>query len=310
MNDERRASPAILDGSTDDEVFLSARGVIPSSDEHSQDYRHSIDHPPVTVAAVELHSSRKSPSTEFDHYPLNEDLTPEHIRRANPDRIQYRQDVAIRYLQPPTPPPSGPVIIREIRAPQLAEAPPLVIYQRPPHPTTPPPIVIRERPPVPPAIEPPRVVNKYLPAPPPPARKVIIERQAPLPAKPQPIIIEKWLPYRPAAERRVVVEHAPPLMPRAPPTNTVITFDAPRIDLVKNVRELGTVRVDPHMYAAQYGSQLASADYVLSTMNRFGLGNNYAQLAHTSHPSGYREEYTTLPDGRRHFHSRGSISHA
>ena len=265
-------------------------------------------------------------------YPLNQDPNPEHIRRHNNDRITYQQDVAIRYLQPPTPPPPAPVIVREIRAPQPPEAPPLVIRQRPPVPVTPPPIIIRERPPVPPPIEPPRVVSKYLPAPPPPPRKLVIERQEPLPAKPQPIIIEKWLPYKPPPERRVVVERAPPLMPNTTQRNTVITYDAPRVDLVKNVRELGTVRVDPHMYSLQYGSQLASSEYVLNTMARFGLGNNYVQMvqmqasrrpsiaaqqsirfdghsayqlqneAHSSYLEKHVDEII-LPDGRRKRHS-------
>jgi len=154
----------------------------------------------------------------------------------------------------------------------------LVIRQRPPAPVTPPPIVIRERPPVPPPVEPPRVVNKYLPAPPPPPRKVIIERQDPLPPKPQPVIIEKWLPYKPAPERRVVVEHALPLPPIPIQKNTIITYDAPQVDLVKNVRDLGTVRVDPHMYSVQYGSHFASSEYILNTMAKFGLGGNYSQM--------------------------------
>jgi hypothetical protein len=269
--------------------------------------------------------------TDTNQYLLNEDANPEHIRRHNNDRITYRQDVAIRYLQPPTPPPSGPVIIREIRAPQPPEAPPLFIRHRPPVPVTPPPIVIRERPPVPPPIEPSRIVNKYLPAPPPPPRKVIIERQAPLPQKPQPIIIEKWLPYKPPPERRVVVERAQPLVERPIQKNTVITYDPPRIDIVKNVRDLGTVRVDPHMYAVQYGSHLSSSEYVLNTMTRFGIGNNYTQMAQmqTSPRSSitienhlnnqqsinygdhceYIEKHTEeiiLPDGRRRH--RSSIS--
>ena len=284
-------------------------------------------------------------STDTHQYPINQDATPEHVRRENNDRITYRQDVAIRYLQPPTPPPPGPVIVREIRAPQPPEAPPLVIRQRPPAPVTPPPVIIRERPPMPPAIEPPRIVNKYLPAPPPPPRKVIIERQAVLPEKPQPVIIEKWLPYRPAPERRVVVERAAPIIPRPMQKNTIITWDAPQVDLVKNVRELGTVRADPHTYTAQYGSQLASSDYVLNTMTRFGLGNNYAQLlqiqsqprvalsataqnqqasimfgesnSSTLYESQLGEEYdyleqhsreTILPDGHRQYHSSVSGS--
>lgn len=240
-------------------------------------------------------------STNTDQYPINQDPNPEQIRRHNNDRITYRQDVAIRYLQPPTPPPPGPVIIREIRAPQPPEAPPLVIRQRPPVPVTPPPIVIRERPPVPPPIEPSRIVNKYLPAPPPPPRKVIVERQAPLPQKPQPIIIEKWLPYKPSPERRVVVERAQPCIPNPIQKNTVITYDPPHVDLVKNVRELGTVRVDPHMYAVQYGSHLSSSEYVLNTMTKFGLGNNYMQMVqmqisphiNCQQSMNYGEQYTS-----------------
>lgn len=288
------------------------------------------------------HQYHRTASTDMHQYPINEDPTPEHVRRGNNDRITYRQDVAIRYLQPPTPPPPGPVIVREIRAPQAPEAPPLIIRQRPPAPVTPPPVIIRERPPMPPPIEPPRIVNKYLPAPPLPPRKVIIERQAALPEKPQPVIIEKWLPYRPAPERRVVVERAAPIVPRPTQKNTIITWDAPRVDLVKNVRELGTIRADPNTYAAQYGSQLASSDYVLNTMTRYGLGNNYAQMmqlhsqqhaalltsqnhqasiafgensASSLHESHVGDQYdymekhsreTVLPDGRRQF--RSSIS--
>lgn len=50
-------------------------------------------------------------------------------------------------VRPPTPPSPGPLIIKEIREPQAAAAPPLVIRTRPPREKTPPPIVIREAPP-------------------------------------------------------------------------------------------------------------------------------------------------------------------
>lgn len=33
------------------------------------------------------------------------------------------------------------------------------------------------------------------------------------------------------------------------------------------------------MYSAQYGSQLSSSEYVRSMMSRFGIGNNYSQMA-------------------------------
>jgi hypothetical protein len=331
---ERRASPVTFT----DEVFHSKNYELVSQSKYgAEDYqrRHSdiVDNTLISSSSnTSDQLANQTISINNNEYPLNQDSNPEHVRRHNNDRITYRQDVAIRYLQPPTPPPPAPVIIREIRAPQPPEAPPLVIRQRPPAPVTPPPIVIRERPPVPPAIEPPRIVTKYLPAPPPPPRKVIIERQAPLPQKPQPIIIEKWLPYKPSPERRVVVERAPPMIQNSIQKNTVITYDAPQVDFVKNVRDLGIVRVDPNMYSVQYGSQLASSEYVLNTMTKFGLGNNYSQMVqmqtsprssisnhqsityddrstyqlqngdHSEYIEKYLEEIV-LPDGRRKHHS-------
>jgi hypothetical protein len=284
---ERRSSPIAIDSLNNDEVFYATQ----NSGQCEMNSPREDYYSALAMDVNHLESSQQSSSfntvdqlvnqqyrTDINQYQLNEDPNPEHIRRQNNDRVTYRQDVAIRYLQPPTPPPPGPVIVREIRAPQLPQAPPLVIRQRPPVPSTPPPIVIRERPPVPPCVEPSRVVNKYLPAPPPLPRQLIIERQAPLPQKPQPVIIEKWLPYKAPPERRVVVERAQPLAPVVAQRNRVITFDAPHVDLVKNVRNLGTVRVDPHMYAVQYGSQLTSSEYVLNTMSRFGIGSNYAQM--------------------------------
>ncbi|CAF4148192.1 unnamed protein product, partial [Rotaria sp. Silwood2] len=213
----------------------------------------------------------------INQYPINQDPCPEHIHRPTNEHLTYHQDIAVRYLQPPSPPPPGPIIVREIRAPAPPEAPPLVIHQRANVPLTPPPMVIRECPPVPPPIEPPVTVNKFLPAPPPLPRKVIIERQAPLPPKPQSVIIEKWLPYQPPPQRPVIVEPAPPLMPIPIQKNTIITYDAPHVDLVKNVRHLGVVRVDPLIYNAQYGPCLQPSEYVQNTMAKFGLGNNYME---------------------------------
>lgn len=312
---EHRTSPVVFN----DDVFYSTQ-----NSQNLQLVSQATGQCNTNNNITDYASSSSSTVNAIEQYPLNQDSNPEHIHRHNNDRITYRQDVAIRYLQPPTPPPPGPVIIREIRAPQPPEAPPLVIRQRHPVPVTPPPIIIRERPPVPPPMEPPRIVNKYLPAPPPPARKVIVERQAPLPQKPQPIIIEKWLPYKPSPERRVVVERAPPFIQNPIQKNTVITYDPPHIDLVKNIRDLGTVRVDPHMYAVQYGSHLSSSEYVLNTMTKFGLGNNYMEMVriqtsphlstitnknyqiqhggHTEYLEKHQEEII-LPDGRRKRHS-------
>jgi hypothetical protein len=47
-----------------------------------------------------------------NHPDLNNDQNPEIITRSNPDHITYQQNVSVRYLVPPTPPPPGPLIIR------------------------------------------------------------------------------------------------------------------------------------------------------------------------------------------------------
>ena len=46
------------------------------------------------------------------HPELNNDPYPEIFSEPNPDQINQKQNVSIRYLVPPTPPPPGPLIIR------------------------------------------------------------------------------------------------------------------------------------------------------------------------------------------------------
>ncbi len=41
---------------------------------------------------------------------INNDLDPIVIRRKNEENIEYKQNVFIRWLQPPTPPPPAPII--------------------------------------------------------------------------------------------------------------------------------------------------------------------------------------------------------
>ncbi|CAF1484781.1 unnamed protein product [Rotaria sp. Silwood1] len=62
----------------------------------------------------------------------------------------YKQNVTVRYLQPPPVPPPGPLIIKEVRPPQPPAPPPLIIRQQAPPLPTPSPLVLRQRPPNPP----------------------------------------------------------------------------------------------------------------------------------------------------------------
>ncbi|CAF0758407.1 unnamed protein product [Didymodactylos carnosus] len=188
-------------------------------------------------------------------YKINFDPNPQIIRKHANDAVTYKQEVAVRYLRPPTPPPPGPLIIKEVRNPALPAAPPIVIRQRPPRPATPPPLIIRERPPQPPAQLGPKLITKPVPPPPPPPRRVIIERMPPLPPKPQSIIVERWLPYK-QQKRRVIYQKAPPVPPPAPQKNLIIQWEGTQARVVKEFRNLGIIKADPMAYVQQYGAQL------------------------------------------------------
>lgn len=59
-------------------------------------------------------------------------------------KLEYIQEIAIRYLRPPNPPPPGEILITQEPNVLPLPAPPIVIRQQPPKPPTPEPIVIRE----------------------------------------------------------------------------------------------------------------------------------------------------------------------
>ena len=48
----------------------------------------------------------------IQQYRINEDCHPELIIKPSCQPIEYNQDVQVRYLRPPTPPPAGDIIIR------------------------------------------------------------------------------------------------------------------------------------------------------------------------------------------------------
>ncbi|CAF1499135.1 unnamed protein product, partial [Didymodactylos carnosus] len=207
---------------------------------------------------------------DVKNYPINVDPNPELIVRPNTQRLTYTHDVAVRYLRPPTPPPPGPIIIREIRAPPPPVAPPIILRQRPPPPRTPSPVIIRERPPNRPKSVPTTVIKKVIPAPAPPPRKLIIERLPNLPPKPRPVIIERWLPYN-KQKRQVVHERAKPLEPMARIKNTIIEWKPPEVELVKHVKKLGIQQADPVRYYQQYGDKLYTTDFIQRKFQELGL---------------------------------------
>lgn len=82
-----------------------------------------------------------APAIPLNQYRLNEDLNPEIIRKKPIERVNYTQNVAVRYLRPPAPAPAGDIIIHQLPDRQVAPAPPLHLRHQQPSQQTPPPLV-------------------------------------------------------------------------------------------------------------------------------------------------------------------------
>jgi hypothetical protein len=140
-------------------------------------------------------------------YQINEDDTPEIVTKKTQEQLTYIQEMAVRYLRPPTPPAPGEIVITQEANTATPPAPPIILRQAPPRPATPEPLVLREAPPQPPAQVGRKVITISGKRLPPPPRKVVIERLAPLPSKPQSVIVERWLPYG-QVKRRVIFQRS------------------------------------------------------------------------------------------------------
>ena len=195
----------------------------------------------------------------IEQYVINEDANPEVINKKVTQQLEYIQELAIRYLRPPTPPAPGEIVIKQEGNTVTPPAPPLVIRQVPARAATPEPLVVREAPPQPPKPVGPKLITiggKRLP---PPPRKVVIERLAPLPSKPQSVIIERWLPYT-QGKRRVIFQKAPGPDPvSVKPRNVVVQWEAPQVVIKKEFKYLGVIRANPAEYVSQYGASLKLA---------------------------------------------------
>ena len=195
----------------------------------------------------------------IEQYVINEDANPEVINKKVTQQLEYIQELAIRYLRPPTPPAPGEIVIKQEGNTVTPPAPPLVIRQVPARAATPEPLVVREAPPQPPQPIGRKMITiggKRLP---PPPRKVVIERLAPLPSKPQSVIIERWLPYT-QGKRRVIFQKAPGPDPvTVKPRNVVVQWEAPQVVIKKEFKYLGVIRANPAEYVSQYGASLKLA---------------------------------------------------
>ena len=191
----------------------------------------------------------------IQEYPINEDPCPEIINKKSCKKVEYCQEIAIRYLKPPAPAAPGDIIIRTEPNKPTNPAPPVIIRQQPPRPCTPEPLVIREAPPCPPPCIPSQIITISGKPLPPPARKVVVERLAPIPAKPQPVIVERWMPYA-EQKRRVIYQQAPPDPVVCKPKNIIVQWAAPDVCVKKDIKHLGVVCANPCDYIQKYGNSL------------------------------------------------------
>ena len=189
-------------------------------------------------------------------YLINEDLNPEIIRKQTEQRLIYEQEVAVRYLRPPTPPPPGEILIKQEKNIPTPPAPPLVIRQVPPRPETPAPLVVREAPPRAPVTIGQKMITISGKRLPPPPRKVVIERLAPIPSKPQSIIIERWLPYGQSKRRVIFQKNTVPDPVISRPRNVIIQWESPEVQIKKEFKDLGVIRANPVEYVERYGTSL------------------------------------------------------
>jgi hypothetical protein len=192
----------------------------------------------------------------ISEYSINEDPNPEVITKKSLQQLCYVQELAIRYLRPPSPPAPGEIIIQQENDILTPPAPPIIIRQQPARPGTPEPLVIRECPPVPPAVIGCKIIKIAGRRLPPPPRKVVIERLAPLPSKPQSVLIERWLPYN-QVKRRVIFQKASERDPVVvKPRNVIVQWEAPQCQIKKEYKYLGVIKANPTEYIQRYGSTL------------------------------------------------------
>ena len=217
----------------------------------------------------------------ISEYLIHEDENPEIITKKVAQQVEYIQELAVRYLRPPTPPAPGEIVITMEANIATGPAPPLIIRQQPARAETPEPLIIREAPPQPPVpVGAKRITisGKRLP---PPPRKVVIERLAQLPSKPQNVIIERWLPYG-EVKRRVIFNKSTAADPVvANPRNVIVQWEAPEVEVKQEIKYLGVIKANPAEYVEKYGDSLklssALPEFVLNIKTPGDVGTLAAE---------------------------------
>ena len=223
----------------------------------------------------------------LSEYVFVEDANPQVVNKKVQQQLEYVQELAIRYLRPPTPPAPGEIVIQMEGNSLSGPAPPLIIRQVPARPDTPEPLVVREAPPQPPTPVGRKLITiggKRLP---PPPRKVVIERLPQLPSKPQSVLVERWLPYV-QGKRRVIFQKsgaADPVI--VAPKNVIVQWEAPSVVVRKEFKYLGVIRANPAEYVAQYGAALLLSTALPQFVSEFKTPEGLTLAANAKYSSVY-----------------------
>ena len=205
---------------------------------------------------------------------LNIDPNPIIVHKKQDEKVEYVQNINLKYLAPPEPEKPGDLVISQEVDVQIPPAPPLLVVKEAEKPIKPPAIIIREKPPKKLAHIPPQEIvipGKILP---PPPRKVIIEKLAQLPPKPADIVIERWLGYE-KRTRNVIFNPAKPITPLPVPKNVIIQWDTPDVEIKKQYNYLGVETVDPDQYLAMYGGDLVESSFLPEDAGLFEVPSGY-----------------------------------
>lgn len=179
-NEARVATPTRLEqtGSYESNVEREIIGSTSPVSVHETEEINVLGQRGIYMNKSEVQGWSRASQVPIGDYPINNDPQPQVIHKRPKQMVNYIQEMAVRYLQPPTPEPPGDIVIRQEANVQTAPAPPLIIRQQPPRAPTPEPIIIREKPPEPPKPVGPKVITISGKVLPPPPRKVNFSRSS------------------------------------------------------------------------------------------------------------------------------------
>lgn len=202
-------------------------------------------------------SSSAQPRPPLESYKLNVDESPILIRKKPTEKLEYKQNVSLKYLKPPKPEKPGDILIIQEPTVQIQPAPALLIREKPEKRVKPAPVIFREKPPKEPEFLPPKEIKIPGRILEPPPRQVITEQLPKLPDMPADVIIERWLGYD-KRNRNVVFKPAKPINLLPKPRNVLIEWEQPDVDVKKEFSYLGVETVDPVEYEAKYDKLMKS----------------------------------------------------